>query len=69
MLALTVTEFAGQPHVWVVNNRTATRRPVTLGPERLDQVEVRSGIAAGDTVILNPPAALTDRTLVRVKGT
>jgi len=64
-----LTEVAGQPHVWVVTNRTANRRPVTLGPERLDQVEVRSGVAAGDAVILNPPATLTDRTMVRVKGT
>jgi HlyD family secretion protein len=63
-----ITELAGRPHVWVVTNRTATRRPVTLGSERLDQVEVRSGVAAGDAVILNPPAALADRALVRVKG-
>jgi len=62
-------EVAGRPHVWIVSNRTATRRPVTLGSERLDQIEVRSGVAAGDAVILNPPAGLTDRSLVRVKGT
>jgi RND family efflux transporter MFP subunit len=64
-----LTEVAGQPQVWVVANRTATRRPVTLGPERLDQVEVRSGVAAGDAVILNPPSTLTDRAMVRIKGT
>jgi RND family efflux transporter MFP subunit len=64
-----ITEQGGRPHVWVVINRTAARRAVTLGPERLDQVEVRSGVPPGDAVILNPPAALTDRTLVRVKGT
>jgi multidrug efflux pump subunit AcrA (membrane-fusion protein) len=64
-----VTEQGGRPHVWVVVNRTATRRPVTLGSERLDQVEVRSGVVPGDAVILNPPTALADRALVRVKGT
>jgi RND family efflux transporter MFP subunit len=64
-----VTEQGGQPQVWVVINRTAARRPVTLGPERLDQVEVRSGVVPGDAVIVNPPPALTDRGLVRVKGT
>ena len=64
-----VTEQGGQPHVWVVTNRTAARRPVTLGAERLDQVEVRSGVVPGDAVIVNPPPALTDRGLVRVKGT
>jgi RND family efflux transporter MFP subunit len=64
-----VTEQGGRPHVWVVSNRTATRRPVTLGAERLDQVEVQSGVLPGDAVIVNPPPALTDRALVRVKGT
>jgi len=63
-----LTERNRQSFVWVVSANTATRRPVTLGAERLDQVEVRSGLSAGDAVILNPPATLTDRTLVRVKG-
>ncbi len=64
-----LTETAGRPHVWVVSSGTATRRPVTLGAERIDQVEVRSGVVAGDAVIVNPPATLTDRGVVRVKGT
>jgi RND family efflux transporter MFP subunit len=64
-----LTETAGRPQVWVVSSGTATRRPVTLGAERIDQVEVRSGVLPGDAVIVNPPATLTDRGLVRVKGT
>ena len=64
----TVTEQRGQSFVWVVAAGTATRRSVTLGRERLDQVEVQSGVVAGDALILNPPAGLTDRALVRVKG-
>jgi multidrug efflux pump subunit AcrA (membrane-fusion protein) len=64
-----LTETAGRPHVWVVSSGTATRRPVTLGAERIDQVEVRSGVLPGDAVIVNPPATLTDRGVVRVKGT
>jgi HlyD family secretion protein len=64
-----VTDQSGQPVVWVVTDRTAARRQVTLGRERLDQVEVRSGVVPGETVILNPPAGLTDRGPVRVKGT
>ena len=63
-----VTENAGRPQVWVVTSGTATRRPVTLGAERLDLIEVRSGVVPGDAVILNPPPALADRGLVRVKG-
>ena len=62
-----VTDQGGQSIVWVVTGPTASRRPVTLGPERIDQIEVRSGVAPGEAVILNAPATLTDRARVRVK--
>ena len=65
----TLAEQGGQQIVWVVAAGAAKRRPVTLGADRLDQVEVKSGVAPGDTLILNPPAGLTDRAVVRVKGT
>jgi multidrug efflux pump subunit AcrA (membrane-fusion protein) len=64
-----VSDQAGQPTVWVVAAGSAVRRAVTLGVERLDQIEVRSGVVPGEAVILNPPAGLTDRAVVRVKGT
>jgi HlyD family secretion protein len=64
-----VTETAGRSHVWVVSAGTASRRPVTLGAERIDQVEVRTGVVPGEAVIVNPPPTLADRGLVRVKGT
>ena len=64
----TVTEQNNQQIVWVVNGTTASRRPVTLGAERIDQVEVKSGVVPGETLILNPPAGLADRALVRIKG-
>jgi HlyD family secretion protein len=64
-----VAEQNGQSFVWVVTHGSATRRPVTLGAERLDQIEVRSGVVPGEALIVNPPAGLTDRMLVRVKGT
>lgn len=63
-----VTERDGQSIVWVAAGGVASRRVVVVGPVRLDQVEVRSGIAPGETVVLNPPAGLTDRGVVRVKG-
>jgi HlyD family secretion protein len=63
-----VTEQNGQQVVWVVTGNTASRRPVTIGQERIDQIEVKSGVVPGETLILNPPAGLTDRALVRVKG-
>jgi RND family efflux transporter MFP subunit len=64
----TVAEQNGQSFVWVVARGIASRRPVTLGSERLDQIEVRSGVAPGETLVLNPPPGLTDRALVRIKG-
>ena len=64
-----IAEQNGQSFVWVVTDGSATRRPVTLGAERIDQIEVRSGVVPGEALIVNPPAGLTDGTLVRVKGT
>ena len=63
-----VTEQNGQSIVWVVTGGTSLRRPITVGTQRLDQVEVKSGAVPGETVILNPPAGLADRGIVRVKG-
>jgi HlyD family secretion protein len=63
-----VTEQGGQSVIWVVSGGTASRRPVTLGADRIDQVEVENGVVPGDAVILNPPTNLTDHALVRVKG-
>jgi HlyD family secretion protein len=64
----TITEQGGQPAVWVVTGGTAARRAVKLGRERLDQVEVAGGVVPGEALILNPPATLTDRGPVRIKG-
>jgi RND family efflux transporter MFP subunit len=64
----TLAEQNGASVVWVVTGTTAARRIVTLGRERLDQVEVRSGVAAGEALILNPTSTLADRGPVRVKG-
>jgi RND family efflux transporter MFP subunit len=63
-----VTELGGQKIVWVIAGGLSLRRPVVLGAERLDQIEVKSGVVPGETVILNPPPALVDKALVRVKG-
>jgi RND family efflux transporter MFP subunit len=63
-----IVEREGQSIVWIVSAGVASRRVVAVGPVRLDQVEVRSGVAPGETVVLNPPATLVDRGVVRVKG-
>ena len=62
-----VTGQGGETSVWVVTGGKASRRAVALGSERIDQVEVRSGVVPGEAVILNPPPTLSDHGRVRVK--
>lgn len=64
-----IVERSGQTTVWVVTGGIAASRPVTLGPARLDQVEVTQGLAPGEAVVLNPPSALVDQAPVRLRGT
>jgi RND family efflux transporter MFP subunit len=64
----TVTDQNGVATVWVVAAGKAMRRPVVLGRDRLDQVEVKNGVVPGEALILNPPPTLADRGPVRVKG-
>jgi RND family efflux transporter MFP subunit len=63
-----VAEQGGRPIVWVVTGVTASRRVVTLGKDRIDQVEIRGGVAPGEAVVLNPPPTLADHGRVRIKG-
>ena len=63
-----VLEQNGASYVWVVAAGAATRRPVVLGPERIDQIEVKSGISPGDALIVNAPAGLTTGAPVKTKG-
>jgi RND family efflux transporter MFP subunit len=63
-----ISQQGGASVVWVVSNGLSARRVVTLGAERIDQVEIKSGVVPGEVVVLNPPPGLTDRGIVRVKG-
>ena len=54
--------------VFVVTNGLAVLRPVVLGSERLDQVEVKNGLAPGEAVILNAPETVQSGGHVRVRG-
>jgi RND family efflux transporter MFP subunit len=57
-----------QATVWVVNGGAASERRVTLGADRIDQVEVRAGLVPGEAVIVGVPAGLTSGARVKVKG-
>ena len=63
-----IVQRGGQTAVWVVTDGVASARNVALGADRLDQVEVKSGLAPGEAVILNAPAAVVDHGHVRVRG-
>jgi RND family efflux transporter MFP subunit len=55
--------------IWVVEKETAQRREVEIGVQGPRATEVRRGLAAGETVILAPPAGLRDGQVVRLDGT
>jgi len=61
-----VVERNGRKVVFVVREEKAIETPVSLGPSVGSVVEVRQGLAAGDQVILTPPARLTSGDKVRV---
>jgi len=57
--------------VWVadLSNNVARQREATLGAVRLDDlIEVRSGLNAGDRIIISPTDALADGQRIRLKG-
>ena len=52
--------------VYTVNDDVAARRPITLGYEEADVVEVRSGLDEGDRVIVVGQDGLSDGTPIRI---
>ncbi|MGE0775503.1 MAG: efflux RND transporter periplasmic adaptor subunit [Sphingomonadaceae bacterium] len=54
-------------HVWRIQNGRARRQDVRAGIAGADDVQILSGLAAGDTVIVNPPADLEDGERVRAR--
>ncbi|HKA24441.1 MAG TPA: efflux RND transporter periplasmic adaptor subunit [Candidatus Eisenbacteria bacterium] len=58
---------ANGTRVWLVEEGRARSRTVEAGLERGDQVEIRSGLTGGESVILDPPAGLHDDARVRVR--
>ena len=52
--------------VWIVDANVAKRVTVEAGPEHGDRVEIRNGLAGGESVVLNPPAGLKNGAKVRI---
>ncbi len=55
-----LTYSGGQPNVFLLADRTVTRRRVELGIETDDFVEVTSGLKEGEQIVVDDPAVLTD---------
>jgi class 3 adenylate cyclase len=61
-----VVDAGGQAYVWVVEDGRARRQNVDVGPQRGDRVEVRQGLAGGESLVLAAPAELKNGSKVKV---
>ncbi len=62
-----VVQRNGGTYAWVVADGKASRRALVLGPERIDLVEVQSGVAPGEAVIVSPPETVVEGGPVKVR--
>jgi HlyD family secretion protein len=60
-----IFELDGKPHVYIIENRKAKLREITIGIEGEDYVEIKSGLEEKDKVILSPGNDITDGTRVK----
>jgi len=61
-----VQEVAGESVVWVIRDGRARRRTVNAGPSSGGRREIRSGLSAGERIVLDAPAGLKEGAEVRV---
>jgi RND family efflux transporter MFP subunit len=61
-----VRSRGGRDVAWVVEQGRARLRPVDAGPVSAGRREVRSGLAPGDSVVLDPPPELVEGARVRI---
>lgn len=66
--ATALAQRDGETVVFVYDGQRVQRRDVVAGERRGGTVVVRSGVAAGETVVLNPPADLAEGDPVRRRG-
>jgi RND family efflux transporter MFP subunit len=60
-----VVRAGGAAKVWVVERDRVAARPIEIGREDEDRIEVRSGLAGGESVVLAPPPGLAEGARVR----
>jgi hypothetical protein len=54
--------------VFEVQGSTVRERAITAGPEREGQVEVKQGLAGGESLVARPPDSMRDGDAVRTKA-
>jgi len=60
-----VVRGTGGARVWVIEKDRAIPHAVELGRDNGDSIEIRSGLSGGESVVLQPPADLTEGARVR----
>ncbi|AEM74774.1 efflux RND transporter periplasmic adaptor subunit [Caldicellulosiruptor acetigenus] len=63
-----LTDKNGQSFVYIVENGVAQQRKVEVGLSSDLETEIKSGVAAGEKVILNPNSSIQDGTKVKIEG-
>jgi multidrug efflux pump subunit AcrA (membrane-fusion protein) len=66
--ATAVETIAGTSRVYVVKGQAAEERIVTTGERVDDCVEITTGVAAGETIAVNPRGKLADGTRIQIEG-
>lgn len=63
-----VQKTDGREVAWVVRDGKVERRAVTISNTGNTDITLTAGLSSGETVVLNPPATLTDGTAVTVEN-
>jgi RND family efflux transporter MFP subunit len=63
-----IHDEAGQKIVYVVKDKHVERRTVRVGANVGSNMEILSGVLAGDSVVVHGPAKLQDTEAVEIKG-
>ena len=61
-----VVRLGDSSRVWLVEDGKVRSVNIDVGPERNEQVEVRSGLAGGESLVLRPAATLKDGLKVKI---
>ena len=63
-----IVQAGGRAFVWVMTDGVVRQQAVDVGPARGDRIEVRQGLAGGESLVLDPPAGLEEGRSVKVES-